>query len=155
MLGTPLPLAHVVLVHPEIPWNTGNAGRTCLALGAKLHLVAPLGFSLDEKAVRRAGLDYWPHVDPAVWPSWSRFLTEGPGPPWLVTPEGERAPWEVEFEPRPVLVFGAEAEGLPAEVRAAHPERRLRVPMVEGPVRSLNVSTTVGMLLMEVARQRA
>jgi tRNA (cytidine/uridine-2'-O-)-methyltransferase len=144
------PLAHVVLVHPEIPWNTGNAGRTCLALGAKLHLVEPVVFSLDEKAVRRAGLVYRAHVDPAVWGSWEKLRVRGPaGEPGLVTPEGERAPWA-----GPGARVRGQAEGRPSELRARHRGRGLAVPMRPGPVRSLNVSTTVGMLLKEVADER-
>lgn len=151
------PSAHVVLVHPEIPWNAGNAGRSCLAFGARLHLVGPLGFSLDERAVRRAGLDYWPHVDLRTWPDWAAFATGFLGSesiePWLVTPDGERTPWAVELGPQPVLLFGAESVGLPRAVRDAFPKRRIRFPTLPGPVRSLNVSTTVGMMLAELARR--
>lgn len=151
------PSAHVVLVEPEIPWNAGNAGRSCLAFGARLHLVGPLGFSLDEKAVRRAGLDYWKHVDLAVWDGWEPFEREvvrGGPLPWLVTPEGERTPWEVDLGTCPILLFGTESSGLPARLRATYPERKLRFPTLPGPIRSLNVSTTVGMMLAEVARTR-
>ncbi|MEO1228067.1 MAG: tRNA (cytidine(34)-2'-O)-methyltransferase [Myxococcota bacterium] len=148
------PFAHVVLVEPEIPWNTGNAGRSCLAFGARLHLVEPLGFSLDERAVRRAGLDYWADVDLSVWPSWSALQRSVAGgqEAWFVTPEAPRAAWEVELGPCPLLVFGQESSGLPPSLRS-RPERQISVPMPAGSARSLNVSTTVGILLYEVDRQ--
>ena len=158
MTPRPNPIAQIVLVAPEIPWNTGNAGRSCLAFGADLHLVGPLGFLLDDKSVRRAGLDYWKYVNPAVWPSWVDFergvLHSNAAVPWLITPDGAQAPWDVSFEPNPVLVFGSEGQGLPHELRKKYSERRVRVPMHEGAVRSLNVSTTVGILLSEITRQR-
>lgn len=157
--GEHAPIAHVVLVEPEIPWNTGNAGRTCLALGAKLHLVGPLGFSLDEKAVRRAGLDYWQHVQPSVSPSWASFAATVLGPlgtePWIVTPDGRLSPWAADLGTCPVLVFGAESSGLPIELRSAYAHRSLQIPMRRGPVRSLNVSTTVAVILYEVVRRNA
>src|SRR6185503_3578166 len=101
---------HVVLVHPEIHWNTGNAGRTCLAAGARLHLVEPLGFSLDEREVRRAGLDYWPRFDLCVWPSWDAFAERLPelGEPFFFSAEGTRDFWSVTYPERAVLVFGRE-----------------------------------------------
>ena len=146
-------MIHVVLVEPEIPWNTGNAGRSCLAFGAQLHLVQPLGFSLSEPAVRRAGLDYWARVAPVVWPSWEACEAALVAP-WLFTAEGGRELWDVPFGDPAVLVFGRESVGLPSEVRARHAERCVRVPMVDREIRSLNVSTTVGIVLAEVARQR-
>lgn len=148
---------HVVLVSPEIPWNTGNAGRTCLAGGARLHLVEPLGFSLEEKAVRRAGLDYWPRVAPQIWPAWERFETDmtALGEPFLFSPEGDRDHWDVIYPERTVLVFGPEHAGFPPEVRARHSARLVRVPMVAGTVRSLNVSTCIGIVLYERLRQLA
>src|SRR6516162_4545389 len=98
---------HVVLVEPEIHWNTGNAGRTCLAVGAQLHLVRPLGFSLDDKEVRRSGLDYWPRVQPVVWESWERFEAELPalGEPFFLSAEAERTVWDVPYPERTVLLF--------------------------------------------------
>lgn len=151
--------AHIVLLEPQIPWNTGNAGRSCLAVGAQLHLVGPLGFSLDEKAVRRAGLDYWSYVHPTVSTDWTTFAAERlpslRSDPWFLTPDGRYAPWTVDLSDAPVLVFGSEGAGLPRAFRHARPERTLAVPMLEGPVRALNLSTTVGILLYEVLRQRA
>lgn len=153
-------LAHVVLVAPEIPWNTGNAGRSCLALGARLCLVGPLGFALDEKSVRRAGLDYWKYVNPAVYDDWTQFEAQGltrfiDGDPWIVSPDGQHEPWSVDLGPSPVLIFGSESRGLPTHLRERFRDRSLRIPMRSGPIRSINVSTTVGILLAEVQRQRS
>jgi tRNA (cytidine/uridine-2'-O-)-methyltransferase len=146
---------HVVLVAPEIHWNTGNAGRTCLAVGAQLHLVQPLGFSLDEAQVRRAGLDYWPRVAPRVWPDWEAFERELPalGEPYFFSSSGTRSYTEVRY-PRPaVLIFGRESVGLPPELLARHAERALRIPMLDRALRSLNLSTSVGVAAYEVRRQ--
>jgi len=147
---------HVVLVAPRIPWNTGNAGRTCLAAGARLHLVEPLGFSLDERAVRRAGLDYWPHVEPRIWTSWDELEASLPelGEPFFFSAEGEREAWSVRYPERTVLIFGSETEGLPPELRRRYRDRLLSLPIVPGPVRSLNLSTTVGVVVYEALRQR-
>lgn len=151
----------VVLVQPEIPWNTGNVGRTCLATGASLHLVRPLGFSLDERRVRRAGLDYWQHVEPTVWPSWTALsarLEAGElGAPWFFSAEAGRSLWQVDLTPPVALIFGSETSGLPTDVRGAHEDRMVRLPMPggdDGPVRSLNLSTAVAVALYEVLRQR-
>ena len=149
---------HVVLVHPEIHWNTGNAGRTCLAAGATLHLVEPLGFSLDEREVKRAGLDYWEHVDLRTWPSWEALERQLPslGEPWFFSTKATRTLWDAPLgAPRDVvLVFGRETEGLPAELLERYPERLLAMPMVSPLVRSLNLSTSVGIAVYEVLRQR-
>jgi tRNA (cytidine/uridine-2'-O-)-methyltransferase len=149
------PRLHVVLVEPEIHWNTGNAGRTCLAAGAQLHLVEPLGFSLDQREVRRAGLDYWPRVEPRIWPSWEALeeALPGLGEPFLFSAEAERDLWSVHYPERVVLVFGRESVGLPQAVRRRHPDRLVRVPMHDAGLRSLNVSTCVGIAVYEVLRQ--
>lgn len=152
---------HVVLVHPEIPWNTGNAGRTCLAFGAKLHLVRPLGFSLEDRFVRRAGLDYWQHVEPTIWPRWQDLEEALPklGTPYFFTAEGEQDLWGVDYPEHAVLIFGSESCGLPGEIRSRWAERIVRVPMpgaeADGVVRSLNLSTTVAVACAEVLRRRA
>lgn len=150
---------HVVLVHPEIHWNTGNAGRTCLAAGATLHLVEPLGFSLDEREVKRAGLDYWPHVDLRTWPSWEAFEAELPrlGPPWFFSTKGTRTYWDAPLGATNdcVLVFGRETGGLPGELLERYADQVVRMPMTSPRVRSLNVSTSVGIAVYEVLRQRA
>ena len=146
---------HVVLVEPEIHWNTGNAGRTCLAAGAQLHLVEPLGFSLDDAQVRRAGLDYWPRVKPRLWPSWDALERALPqlGAPFFFSSAGAHELHDTAF-PRPaVLVFGRESVGLPPPLLARHSERSVRLPMVDPELRSLNLSTTVGIAAYEVLRQ--
>ena len=150
---------HVVLVHPEIHWNTGNAGRTCLATGATLHLIEPLGFSLDEREVKRAGLDYWEHVDLRVWPNWSAFEHELPslGEPYFFSTKAQRLYWDAPLgSPTDiVLVFGRETGGLPAELHERYRDRFVRMPIHSPRVRSLNLSTSVAIALYEVLRQRS
>jgi tRNA (cytidine/uridine-2'-O-)-methyltransferase len=149
---------HVVLVQPEIHWNTGNAGRTCLAAGATLHLVKPLGFSLDEKEVRRAGLDYWEHVDVRVWESWEEIERELPslGEPWFFSTKATRLLWDAPLGAAKdvVLVFGRETGGLAASIHERYADRMLAMPIASPHVRSLNLSTSVGIALYEVLRQR-
>ena len=149
---------HVVLVHPEIHWNTGNAGRTCLAAGATLHLIEPLGFSLDEKQVKRAGLDYWEHVDMRVWQDWNTFERELPtlGEPYFFSTKASRLLWEAPLGAAAsvVLVFGRETGGLPDSIHDRYSERMLTMPIHSPHVRSLNLSTSVGVALYEVLRQR-
>ena len=149
---------NVVLVHPEIHWNTGNAGRTCLAAGATLHLVEPLGFSLDEREVRRAGLDYWEHVDLHVWPSWDVFEREIPmlGDAWFFSTKAARMLWDTPLGATDdvVLVFGCETTGLPAGLLVQYAERLVALPMSSPFVRSLNLSTSVGIATYEVLRQQ-
>lgn len=147
-----------MLVHPEIHWNTGNAGRTCLATGATLHLVEPLGFSLDERQVKRAGLDYWEHVDLRVWPSWDVFEKELPtlGDPYFFSTKATRLLWDVPLGASPdvVLVFGRETGGLPAELHERYRDRFVTMPIVSPRVRSLNLSSSVAIAVYEVLRQR-
>jgi len=145
----------IVLVEPEIHWNTGNLGRTSLAVGAELHLVEPLGFSLADREVRRAGLDYWPRVRLTVWPDWERFARALPGlgEPFFFTGAAARDYWEVRYFPRTVLVFGRESVGLPPGLLAAHPERHVRIPMADPELRSLNLSTAGALAAYEVCRQ--
>jgi tRNA (cytidine/uridine-2'-O-)-methyltransferase len=149
---------HVVLVHPEIHWNTGNAGRTCLATGATLHLVEPLGFSLGEREVKRAGLDYWEHVDLRTWPSWNAFDRALPalGKPWFFSTKGTRLYWDAPLGAAEdvVLVFGRETGGLPAELHERYADRMVSMPIESPLVRSLNLSTCVGIAVYEVLRQR-
>jgi tRNA (cytidine/uridine-2'-O-)-methyltransferase len=149
---------HVVLVHPEIHWNTGNAGRTCLATGATLHLIEPLGFSLDEREVKRAGLDYWEHVDLRVWPSWAEFERELPalGEPFFFSTKARELLWDAPLgaSEHVVLIFGRETGGLPAELHERYPERFLAMPILSPRVRSLNLSTSVAIAAYEVLRQR-
>jgi tRNA (cytidine/uridine-2'-O-)-methyltransferase len=150
---------HVVLVNPEIHWNTGNAGRTCLATGARLHLVKPLGFSLDEREVKRAGLDYWEHVNPTVWTNWSAFEEALPalGEPFFFSTRATRLYWDAPLgEPENiVLVFGRETGGLPPEVHARYADHFVAMPIHSPHVRSLNLSTSVAVAVYEVLRQRS
>jgi tRNA (cytidine/uridine-2'-O-)-methyltransferase len=145
-----------VLVAPEIHWNTGNAGRTCLAAGADLHLVEPLGFALDDKHVRRAGLDYWPRVRCRVWPGWDALAEELPrlGTPFFFAARARRRYWEVRYPDPAVLIFGSESVGLPPELLARNAERTVCLPMADPLLRSLNLSTAVGIAAYEVLRQR-
>jgi tRNA (cytidine/uridine-2'-O-)-methyltransferase len=147
---------HVVLVHPEIHGNTGSSGRTCLAAGAQLHLVKPLGFSLDDARVRRAGLDYWPRVQPRVWPDWPSFAAEIPslGEPYFFSSDAEIDFWDASFVGPTVLVFGRESVGLPAEIREQYARRMLRLPMCDARLRSINLANSVAVALYEVLRQR-
>lgn len=148
---------HVVLVHPEIHWNTGNSGRSCLAAGAALHLVEPLGFSLNEREVRRAGLDYWEYVDLHLWSAWEAFERELPslGEPFFFSTKAARMYWEAEYGENTVLIFGRETGGLPEAIHTRYSDRMYRMPIASPHVRSLNLSTTVGIALYEVLRQRA
>jgi tRNA (cytidine/uridine-2'-O-)-methyltransferase len=149
---------HVVLVHPEIHWNTGNAGRTCLAVGATLHLIEPLGFRLDEREVKRAGLDYWEHVDVRVWASWSVFEKQmfELGDPWFFATAATDSLWDASLSAHGdvVLVFGRETMGLPPEIQEQYRERLVRIPMFSPHVRSLNLSTSVALAVYEVVRRR-
>jgi len=149
---------HVVLVHPEIHWNTGNAGRTCLATGATLHLVKPLGFSLDEREVRRAGLDYWDHVDRRVWPDWAAFEDALPtlGEPWFFSTKATHEFWDAPLgAPEDlVLIFGRETGGLPTDLHRRFADRFLTMPILSPHVRSLNLSTCVAVAAYEALRQR-
>lgn len=151
-------MLHVVLVHPEIHWNTGNAGRTCLATGAVLHLVEPLGFSLDERQVKRAGLDYWEQVDVRTWPSWSAFEAALPtlGTPWFFDEHADVTYWDAPLAATPdvVLLFGRENGGFPTDISSRYAGQRVRIPMASSAVRSLNLSTSVALGVYEVLRQR-
>lgn len=142
----------VVLIEPRIPQNTGSIGRLCLATDTALTLVKPL-FNVDDKAAKRAGLDYWPHVDLAVVDEWRAALPDD-APVWLFTAHGETVYYDVEFGPDDLLVFGAEDLGLPQDVLAAFPAaRRVRLPMDSEKVRSLNLAQSVAIGLYEARRQ--
>jgi tRNA (cytidine/uridine-2'-O-)-methyltransferase len=146
---------HVVLVAPEIHWNTGNAGRTCLAVGARLHLVRPLGFSLDDSHLRRAGLDYWPRVPLDVWPSWEALeprLSEL-GQPFFLASRAARRLTDVDFPDRVALIFGCESVGLPPALIERHAASTISIPMDDPQLRSLNLSTSVAVAAYEVKRQ--
>jgi tRNA (cytidine/uridine-2'-O-)-methyltransferase len=144
------PPLQIVLVSPQIPPNTGNVARTCAVTGAGLHLVGPLGFSLDEKRLRRAGLDYWSDVAPAVYHDWTEFenrsLRGRTEKLHLFSARAERSLFEASFAPGDFLVFGQEQLGLPPALLAAYPERQVSIPMREGQ-RSLNLAVAVGVAL--------
>jgi tRNA (cytidine/uridine-2'-O-)-methyltransferase len=141
------PPLQLVLVSPQIPPNTGNVARTCAVTGARLHLVGPLGFSLDERSLRRAGLDYWPEVSPEIYRDWTDFETRTlggrAGNLHLFTARAERSLFEVRFAPGDFLVFGQEQLGLPPALLDAWPERQVSIPMREG-MRSLNLAVAAG-----------
>jgi len=147
---------HIVLIEPEIPHNAGAAGRLALATGSALHLVEPLGFSLEDKYVRRTGLDYWQDVRLHVWKSFDELQKTAGSEArfWYLSTKAESSPWDASFEPGDYLVFGRETRGLPEDMITAAGERALRIPMAPGGTRSLNLSTAVAIVLYEAARQQ-
>lgn len=146
---------HVVLFQPEIPPNTGNVARLCAATRTCLHLIEPLGFALDEPALRRAGLDYWPHVEWRLWPDWPTFMASIPQGArlWLVEANGPLRYTEVRYTPEDYLVFGRETAGLPRALLEAHRTTWVRLPMFHPEVRSLNLANCVAVVLYEALRQ--
>lgn len=147
------PLFHVVLYQPEIPPNTGNIGRTCVAIGAKLWLIRPLGFDISEKALRRAGLDYWQHLNWQVVDHWAELMAHFVEPRlWLFTKTSQQMYTSVQFQRGDVLVFGRETAGLPPELLQQHADRKLGIP-IRPQVRSLNLSCSVGVAAYEALRQ--
>jgi tRNA (cytidine/uridine-2'-O-)-methyltransferase len=146
-------LLHVVLYQPDIPQNTGNIGRTCVAVGAKLWLIRPLGFRLDEKHLRRAGMDYWELVEWEVVESWAELRAKLPDRPWwALTKSASRLVWDARFATGDILLFGSETRGLPASILGEQPGRNLRLPM-RPEVRSLNLASTVNTVVYEAVRQ--
>lgn len=146
---------HIVLVAPEIPHNAGAAGRLALATGARLHLVKPLGFSLEDKHVRRTGLDYWHKVDLCVWNSFEELqaAADDGAKFWYLSTKTTRAHWDADFRKGDYLVFGCESRGLPESMVKAAGDQGIRIPMVEEGTRSLNLSTAVAITLYEAVRQ--
>lgn len=144
---------HIALIEPLIAPNTGNIARSCAATDTSLHLIEPLGFSLDDAALRRAGLDYWDAVDLWVHPGW-RYFREAMARErcWYFSAHGDRSLWDVDIPDGSCLVFGNERDGLPARILEKHPERVLRIPM-SGPVRSLNLATAAGIALYDVLKR--
>jgi tRNA (cytidine/uridine-2'-O-)-methyltransferase len=144
---------HIVLHEPEIPSNTGNIGRTCVATGTKLHLIRPLGFSLDEKNLRRAGLDYWKDLDFSVYEDFEDFLSKNPGAHiYMATTKAHQTYAEVSYGPDDYIMFGKESAGIPEEILVENEETCIRIPMLEG-YRSLNLSNSVAIVLYEALRQ--
>ncbi len=147
---------NVVLVEPEIPPNTGNVARLCAATASTLHLIEPFGFTLDDKQLKRAGLDYWQHLKWHRWPDWPAFQRQLPEDArlWLVESHGERHYAEVSFLPEDYVVFGRETAGLPRAILDQHQDRWLRIPMFHSGVRSLNLSNCVALVVYEALRQQ-
>ena len=151
---TEAPRRHVVLVAPEIHWNTGNIGRTCVGAGAHLHLIKPFGFSLSSREVKRAGLDYWPKVALQVWDHFDEFcrhLQPVPGEVALFTKKGARPFWDLPPVERLFLIFGSETKGLPADVLTRFADHTYHIP-ISADIRCLNLSTAVGIALYESLR---
>ena len=148
----------VALIQPQIPPNTGNIARLCAATDVSLHLIEPLGFSLDEREVKRAGLDYWEHVDVRVWPDWATFERELPalGEPWFFSTKAQPLLWDAPLGATDgvVLVFGRETGGLPAELHERYRHRMVAMPILSPRVRSLNLSSSVAVAVYETLRQR-
>lgn len=144
---------NIVLYEPEMPANTGNIGRTCVATNTKLHLIEPLGFKLSEKALKRAGLDYWDKLDVQVYCDFSDFLEKNPGAKlYLATTKAEKVYTDAAYEPDDYLMFGPESRGIPEELLVQYPDSCVRIPMW-GSIRSLNLSNAVSVLLYEALRQ--
>lgn len=144
---------NIVLLEPEIPANTGNIGRTCVATGTRLHLIEPLGFRLSEKDLKRAGMDYWPQLDVTTYVNYEDFLKKNPGArPYMATTKGPRVYTEAQFEPDCYIIFGKESAGIPEEILLENQERAIRIPML-GDTRSLNLSNSVAIVLYEALRQ--
>jgi tRNA (cytidine/uridine-2'-O-)-methyltransferase len=152
-------MLHIALWEPEIPPNTGNIARLCAATGTRLHLIGKLGFSLDDKQLKRAGLDYWPHVDVHLHATMEQFLkvlrpaTNVPGRLWLVDNPAPRSYTQAQFQDGDCLLFGKESTGLPHDLREQHAEQLISIPMFTQHVRSLNLSTAAGIVLYEALRQ--
>lgn len=144
---------NIVLHEPEIPQNTGNIGRTCVAAGAKLHLIEPLGFLLNEKAIKRAGMDYWQDLDVSTYVNYEDFLNKNPNAKiYYATTKGRRLYSEVSYEPDCYLMFGKESGGIPEEILKEHPDTCIRIPML-GEARSLNLSNAAAIVTYEALRQ--
>ena len=144
---------HIVLHQPEIPQNTGNIGRTCAAVGASLHLIEPLGFSLSEKQLKRAGMDYWARLDVHRYINFGDFCEKHPGAKlWMATTKARRLYTDVRFGPDDYIMFGKESAGIPEEILVEHEEGCIRIPMLDQ-IRSLNLSNAVAVVLYEALRQ--
>jgi len=144
---------NIVLYEPEIPANTGNIGRTCVATGTRLHLIEPLGFLLTEKALRRAGMDYWPQLDVTRYLNYEDFLAKNPGAKiYMASTKARKVYTEVAYEPDCYIMFGKESAGIPEEILKEHPDTAVRIPMV-GETRSLNLGNSVAIVLYEALRQ--
>ena len=146
-------MLNIVLHEPEMPANTGNIGRTCVAAGARLHLIEPLGFSINDKMVKRAGLDYWDKLDVTVYDDFNDFCERNPGAKiYMATTKAHKTYTEVSYEPDCYIMFGKESAGIPEEILVDHEDTCVRIPMI-GDIRSLNLSNSVAIVLYEALRQ--
>lgn len=144
---------HIVLYQPEIPQNTGNIGRTCVATGTSLHLIEPLGFRINEKELRRAGMDYWEHLDVTRYTNYEEFLEKHPGAKiWMASTKAKHTYTEVEYGPDDFIMFGRESAGIPEEILVENEENCIRIPMLPA-IRSLNLSNSAAIVLYEALRQ--
>lgn len=146
-------MLNIVLHEPEMPANTGNIGRTCVAAGARLHLIEPLGFSINDKMVKRAGLDYWDKLDVTVYDDFNDFCERNPGAKiYMATTKAHKTYTEFSYEPDCYIMFGKESAGIPEEILVDHEDTCVRIPMI-GDIRSLNLSNSVAIVLYEALRQ--
>ena len=146
-------MLNIVLHEPEIPANTGNIGRTCVATNTRLHLIEPLGFRLNEKSLKRAGMDYWDQLDVRTYIDYQDFLEKNPGARiYMATTKAEKVYTDVSYEPDCYIMFGKESTGIPEEILVHHKEDCVRIPMV-GDIRSLNLGNSVAIVLYEALRQ--
>ena len=146
-------MLNIVLYEPEIPANTGNIGRTCVATGTRLHLIEPLGFRLDEKSLKRAGMDYWKDLDVTTYIDFNDFMEKNPGAKiYMATTKAPNVYTDVKYEPDCYIMFGKESAGIPEEILKANPDTCVRIPMI-GETRSLNLSNSVAIVLYEALRQ--
>ncbi len=146
-------MINIVLLEPEIPANTGNIGRTCVAADARLHLIEPLGFRLDEKSLKRAGMDYWNQLDVTTYIDYNDFLNRNPGARiYMATTKAQKVYTEVSYESDCYIMFGKESAGIPEEILVNHKENCIRIPMA-GQIRSLNLGNSVAVVLYEALRQ--
>lgn len=146
-------MINIVLHEPEIPANTGNIGRTCVATGARLHLIEPMGFKVNEKEVKRAGLDYWDKLDVTVYDSYEDFIDRNPGIKiYMATTKAKHVYSDVKYEENCFIMFGKESAGIPEEILVGHKDTSIRIPMI-GEIRSLNLANSVAIILYEAMRQ--
>lgn len=147
-------MLNIVLHEPEMPANTGNIGRTCVAAGARLHLIEPLGFRLNEKMLKRAGLDYWDQLDVTVYDDYADFLSKNPGAKiYMATTKAQKTYCDVAYEEDCYIMFGKESAGIPEEILVENEQNCVRIPMI-GDIRSLNLSNSVAIVLYEALRQQ-
>lgn len=147
-------MLNIVLHEPEMPANTGNIGRTCVATGARLHLIEPLGFKINDKTVKRAGLDYWDKLDVTIYDNFEDFLKKNPGARiYMATTKAQHTYTQVEYEDGCYIMFGKESAGIPEEILVDYEDSAIRIPMI-GDIRSLNLSNSVAIVLYEALRQQ-